>query len=157
MNDKAGNDYDLFALIELRVKARGWPFIRNDGIRFKMPYAIIEGPWGFANTTGDVETHDVEHNNILTAPRLTLADIVADPGPGWIARSNSFGEVRFDLADSGGVSVITSEDMIKDSTEDGACPHRLIGMDDDGASALAMIGRCRAVADLLTKLAEVKP
>ena len=144
MSDKAGIDLDA---IEARAKARGWRFQRTKEHLGGYEYAKTINAWTpegriWADETGEWGGDDAaseRHEAIITAPRWTLADIVASPPEGWTAKYD--GERAEFYAE--GIAVYFGGPQLPWASVDDADP-------------ITLAKRHRAVAELLVLLGEVE-
>jgi len=139
-------------LIALRARLRGWaiPDEDNHGDEF-----VIITPGGEVTVThgwpiSEWSSSARPYANILTAPRLTLADIIADPGEGWrVVRqiwTDAFTGFGWS-SDKGLHAVVDVDDRGEVMKDPWYCT---------GISKSERIAAHRAVTDLLIKLAEVE-
>lgn len=146
--DAVSIDFDL---VELRCKLRGWKCVRpsHGGVEIydRRRRKIAVG----------LESWSGVERKVFNRPRLTLADIVANPPEGWKLEEvvdsslDAFGFCRFEWR--------ARYDMPDQSLSHGACVVRY----EDGRTAEAIgaveterVAAHRAVADLLVLLAEVQ-
>lgn len=139
-------------LVELRCKLRGWQCERAmkpacaypDGDLHDTLVAFTPNGrmWFRADDWGGDDFSNQCYESDMAAPRLTLADIIADPGEGWTARVLSDDLARFDHADA---------------TVWFGAPTEVLIDDNRSEDLPRMIAAARAVTDLLIRLAEVEP
>jgi len=152
-------------LVELRCKLRGWHCERYDsepksvlartprGSNILVHEIASGGSWWGKHDTPYRQRVYTEDKALLTHPRLTLADIIADPGEGWTAAvDDDEGGHRFEWrAEYGTYFLMRGATVSRGSDGDVS---DAIGCSAQGAERIAAH---RAVTDLLIKLAEVTP
>jgi hypothetical protein len=139
-------------LVELRCKLRKWSYARTDDAVSVWPNERTHAAYRAGETQpvwGSGRPQQEDWAVELTRPRLTLADIIADPGEGWHV-------VRHPEPAYWGFGWGPEPDL-----------HAVVDVDDAGRlmesptysetlSLAEMVAAHRAVTDLLVKLAEVE-
>lgn len=159
--EKEGTKTIDLDLVELRCKLRGWQcFRQREGERLHVTSpigvtaTIFNGVWKWGGEdVGDVSIGDFRQ--ILTAPRLTLAAIIADPGEGWTATSEYEGRgAMFHRRNASGHILALIGWLGGKVTNDWCAISHIYRQPMKIAERI----NChRAVTDLLVKLAEVQP
>jgi hypothetical protein len=138
MSDKPTIDLELIAL---RAELREWSHeLRGDVLLVEHPTTkVCHFRVGDVPRWGSGRRQNEDWVKALIEPRLTLDDIVADPGEGWTAKYD--GE-RAEFY-SEGIAVYFGGPQLPWASVDDADP-------------ITLVRRHRAVTDLLVKLAEVE-
>jgi hypothetical protein len=151
-------------LVELRCKLRDWYCWRRDVSTLEVTRnedTAIHLAWTCYPLWPSGRRNDEAWAVALNKPRLTLADIIADPGEGWTVRHHGFDGWIFELTEPGSTVLVKVGPRECHGHGYGCQPAlsprspEVWGLDDT-RDAVAHLALVHAVTDLLIKLAEVE-